>query len=808
MKISFNWLKKFCAVDLPAEEVAELLTFCGLETEYITAYESVPGMLKGLVTGEVLEKEKHPNADKLSICKVNTGSAVQQIVCGASNVAAGQKVIVALPGTKLFPVNGESFEIKKSKIRGEVSEGMICAEDEIGLGNSHDGIIVLDQKVVPGTPVSDYFKEQLINDTVFEIGLTPNRGDAASHFGVARDLAAVINNRRPKVNHPSVKISFPDYKKGMQGRFICPVKVTIENTASCLRYSGLLIDGIKVQESPAWLKHSLMSIGLKPINNVVDITNFVLHELGQPLHAFDAGKISGNHIIVKNLPAGTSFITLDNAERKLNGNELMICDDSGGLCIAGVFGGINSGITENTTQVFLESACFLPASIRNTSKHHGLKTDASFRFERGTDFEMTLPALFRAAQLIQEVCGGKISNHTDVVPSSFNPHKISFTPEKAYRLMGFKIEESIVQAILHEFGFAIDKTTESNWQITVPSYKTEVRNLADVTEEILRIYGYGNIPLPSQMHLPMPEGSSDKAEVFREKMASFLVSNGFTEIFNNSLVPADEATDNVKLLNPLSIEHAAMRSDMVTSGLVSIAYNLNHKNRYLRLFESGRVYFSSENGFTEQNCLSLFLAGNRNQESWIETKPEKNNFYTLKSILIQMLNAAGIKTNELAVKQFRHPQFEFAAQCMIKGKAIATLGYVNNTLLNRFEVDSEVLCAVVNLDVSLSFSADKRNITEPSLYPVVKRDLALLINQTVAYSDLEHLAFSALPGMLYHMEVFDIYKGEKIPEGKMSMAISFYLQDTDKTLTDKQIDNAMNKLISAFISGANAEIRK
>lgn len=808
MKISFNWLKQYCAVELPAEAVAELLTFCGLETESVTTYESVPEMLNGLVVGEVLDKQKHPNADKLSICKVNTGNAIQQIVCGASNVATGQKVIVALPGTKLYPVNGEAFEIKKSKIRGEVSEGMICAEDEIGLGNNHDGIMVLRSESLPGMPASDYFKDQLISDTVFEIGLTPNRGDAASHFGVARDLAAVINHRNPKVNHPEAKLLFPDFEKGKNGNFECPVKVSIQNTSACLRYSGLLIEGIKVQDSPSWLKHRLISTGLKPINNVVDITNFVLHELGQPLHAFDAGKISGNHIIVKNLPAGTSFITLDNVERKLNGKELMICDESGGLCIAGVFGGIQSGIGESTTRVFIESACFHPASVRNTSKFHGLKTDASFRFERGSDFEMTLPALFRAAQLIQEICGGQISKHIDVVPAPFMQHVIPFSPEKACRLMGFQIDESVMQAILHELGFVIRKSTKNDWLITVPTFKTEVRNLADVTEEILRIYGYNNIPLPVKIHLPIPTSATDNYESFRGKMESFLVSNGFTEILNNSLVPATNDGSPVQLLNPLSIEHSAMRSEMITSGLQTLSYNLHRKNQLLRMFETGRVYHSSGKDFVEKNCLALFMIRNRNMESWIEMKPEENNFFTLKSIFIQMLGMAGINVNELIFTPAQHSHFEMAVLCRINNNEIGTMGYVSNSVLKNFKIDTEVLCAVIDLDGSLDCVSAKRIIAEPSSYPVVKRDLALLIGQATTYSELEQTAFSALPGLLRRMNVFDIYKGDKIPEGKVSMAISFYLQDDEKTLTDKQIENAMNRLTSAFVSVVQAEVRK
>lgn len=808
MKISFNWLKQYCPVELPAEAVAELLTFCGLETESLSHYESIPGMLQGLVVGEVLEKHKHPNADKLSICKVNTGSTVQQIVCGASNVAAGQKVIVALPGVKLFPVNGEPFEIRKSKIRGEVSEGMICAEDEIGLGSSHDGIMVLDDQVEPGLPASLYFKEQLVNDSIFEIGLTPNRGDAASHLGVARDLVAVINHRNPKVKHPLIKISFPDFHKGKSGSFDCPVKITIQNSAACLRYAGLLIDGIRVQESPAWLKHQLLSIGLKPINNVVDITNFVLHELGQPLHAFDADKISGNHIIVKNLPEGTPFITLDNAERKLNGEELMICDESGGLCMAGVFGGIHSGITEKTTRVFLESACFSPASIRNTSKYHGLKTDASFRFERGTDFQMTLPALFRAAQLIQEICGGSVSKHSDIIASPNQPHIVRFNPEKAFRLMGFRIEESIMKAILVELGFILEKKANKTWLITVPSNKTDVRNEADIIEEILRIYGYGNIPLPSTMHLPLPSDSLNKVETYRERLAAFLVSNGFDEILNNSLVPAGELSESVKLLNPLSIEHAAMRAEMITSGLASIAYNLNHKNRLLRFFETGRIYFTDEKGFSEKNCLSLFLTGNRNMESWMEIKPETNNFYTLKTILVQALNNSGIHAGDLKFIPAQHSQFELAAYCQINDEKIATLGIVSSALLKRFAIDTEVLCAVIDMDASFLYSAVKRKITEPSLLPVVKRDLSLLLDKSIRYSEVEKIAFSVLSGLLINMNMFDRYEGEKIPEGKISMAVSFYLQDNEKTLTDKQIDQAMNKLISAFESGLHAEVRK
>lgn len=809
MKISFQWLMQLCPVELTAEEVAGLLTFCGLETESITTYESVPGMLKGLVVGEVVEKQKHANADKLSVCKVSTGKDILQIVCGAGNVAAGQKVVVALPGTVIHPVNGQPFEIKKSKIRGEISEGMICAEDEIGLGTSHEGIMVLPENAEAGKPVYEYFSDKLFSDTVFEIGLTPNRGDAASHAGVARDLVAVINHRFPKVNHASVQLLMPEYSEGMYGTFECPVKVTVQNTEACLRYSGLLIEGVKVSESPAWLRHRLLAIGLKPINNVVDITNFVLHESGQPLHAFDADKISGNHIIVKNLPKDTVFVTLDGIERKLNGNELMICDEEGGLCIAGVFGGIKSGITADTTRVFLESACFLPASIRNTSKFHNLKTDASFRFERGADIEWTLPALFRAAKLIKEIAGGKISMPLDWRKSPFRPVIINFNPSKACELMGFDLAPSKMEEILKTLGYQIEKEAHAQeWKVTVPSFKTEIRNLADVTGEVLRIYGFDNIPLYEKMHLPLPRKTIEPKEVLQHKISSFLVANGFIEMMNNSLVPENDNGKQVKLINPVSNEHRALRSEMISSGLGAMSYNLNRKNHLLRLFETGRVYQHAENGFSEFNCLSLFMTAGRYPESWIEMKPDENNFFTLKSIVIQMLGFAGIKTDTLQFHRDNHPMFDFAVQVKGADKSFGTAGYLSRSLLRKSEIETDVLCAVIDLEQCVLLVAEKRDIAEPFLYPVVKRDLALLIDQNVSYRELEQVAFTTLPDLLVKVSVFDIYKGNNIPEAKISIGLSFYLQDHKKTLTDKQIEKAMANLIAAFASRVGAEIRK
>src|SRR6185436_2414006 len=655
MKISYNWLKQYINVDLPPAEVSALLTNCGLEVESLEKFETVKGGLKGVVIGEVTEKQKHPNADRLSVTKVNTGAGEPlQIVCGAPNVEAGQKVAVALVGSTLFPVSGEPLEIKKSKIRGELSEGMICAEDEIGLGTSHAGIMVLDDDAVVGTPAADYFKIE--EDWIFEIGLTPNRADAASHIGVARDLAAVLNSSS---SSNSSKLLFPSTDNLTIENHELKIQVAVENKKDCIRYSGISLTSVTIGDSPEWLKNRLKSIGLKPINNIVDISNFVLFETGQPLHIFDADEIGGKKVIVKNLAAKTKFITLDEKERELNGDELMICDANGGMCMAGIFGGIKSGVSEKTKNIFIESACFNPASIRKSSKYHGLKTDASFRFERGTDPDNTIYALGRAALLIKEICGGVISSEIiDVYPSPVENTKVEYNFKRGSGLMGMDINPPVIKNILKDLGIMVTNENSELLQLSVPNYKVDVKREADVVEEIMRIYGYNRIPVPSKMNTPLPSHAQTIKEKFVKNISQFLTSNGFFETFSNSLTKESYAEilnkkeEAVKILNPLSGDLSIMRPTLIFSGLESIQYNRNRKNTDLRLFEFGKTYHRSSGGqnivkgYREENHLSLFLTGNRRDESWIKNSPESYSIYFLKSLLNNLLVNSGIQQNE------------------------------------------------------------------------------------------------------------------------------------------------------------------
>ncbi|MCC6384584.1 MAG: phenylalanine--tRNA ligase subunit beta [Bacteroidia bacterium] len=807
MKISYDWLCQYLPVKLKAEQAAELLTHCGLEVEEVIHYQTVKGGLQGIVIGEVIEKVRHPNADKLSVCKVNINEGeLRQIICGAPNVATGQKVVVALPGAVLYPAKGEPFKITKSKIRGEVSEGMICAEDEIGLGSSHEGIMILPTEAVAGMQAAAYFN--LKSDYVFEIGLTPNRGDAASHLGVARDLAAVIRNKNPKINHQEVTVKRPEVKlTSIPGN--SPVKVTIENNRDCIRYSGILLSGLTITDSPDWLRHRLQSIGLKPVNNVVDITNFVLHEYGQPLHAFDADKISGSHVVVKNLPAGTIFKTLDGIEHKLTGDELMICDEKHGMCLAGVFGGSDSGVTSATKNVFLESACFSPSSIRKTAKHHGLKTDASFRFERGTDPSVTVEAMLRAAALIEAICLAKVSPYyTDIYPNPVPTGSLTLNPDKLNRLMGVEIPESAASSILTDLGFELKSQTKTEWTVSVPTFKSDIRTSADCAEEILRIYGYNNVPLPLKLKIPLPVSAFNASETLLEKVTQFLVANGFTEILNNSLSELSHLPEQVKILNPLSQELAGLRSEMISSGLETIRYNLNRKNFILKLFETGRIYRNHAGKFSEEKCISIFIAGNRLPESRFKTGLSQSDFYTLKSVIINLLEQSGINSSSLQFKLADKTGFGLCAAISCSGNLIGYAGYVSLEKLKQFEIQEQVLAAELYRDAIRLSVKPADSIREPSHYPVVKRDLAFIINDTISYSEIEKIVSETEKKLIRQINLFDIYRGEHIGQGKMSLAVSFYLQDDNKTLTDKQIDGVMDQLMKALTMKLGAEIRK
>jgi phenylalanyl-tRNA synthetase beta chain len=806
MKISYNWLKTLINIDLTPQQVDEYLTSSGLEVEGMEIYESIKGGLKGIVIGEVVEKEKHPDADKLSVTKVNIGNPdLLNIVCGAPNVAAGQKVLVATIGTKLYPTSGDAFEIKKSKIRGVLSEGMICAEDEIGLGISHDGILILPEHAVIGTPASDFFKLQ--QDYIFDIGLTPNRADAASHYGIARDLSAILNCK----NHTS------EFQAKLHNIFELPtaskintVEIQIENTEACKRYSGLAISGITVKPSPEWLKNYLISIGLRPINNVVDITNFVLHDLGQPLHAFDLEKIKGNKIIVKTGLENVKFKTLDGNDRMLHPNDLMICNESEPICMAGVFGGLESGVNEQTTAIFLEAAYFNPSFVRKTSKLHGLKTDSSFRFERGTDPEMTITALKRAASLIFECAGGNLSmDVVDIYPTKLEPFQVAFSYHNCHSLIGKAIDKNIIKNIITSLGITIEKEGNDSLLLSVPQYKTDVTREADVIEEVMRIYGYNHIEESTQIKFTASFADREKATSAENTTANLLASFGFNEMMGLSLTKESYYSNNpslVKILNPLSSDLNVMRPSMLFGGLESLAYNINRKQTDLKLFEFGRTYQKTDNDFkySETKHLMLLVTGRKYAENPYGEN-NKVDFAYLKGCLESILNKLSIKfkTNELS-----DDQFEYGLSFYQKNKLLVNFGLVNKALCKKMDINSDVFCADFNWDHVLALvGKTKTEYTEIPKFPSVRRDLALLLDKKISYQELEELAFNSERKLLKSVNLFDIYEGDKLESGKKSYAISFILQDEEATLNDKQIDNVMQKLIKNYTEKLGATLR-
>jgi phenylalanyl-tRNA synthetase beta chain len=809
MKISYSWLKSYIAITNTPEELAEMLTDCGLEVESIEKHQSIKGGLEGIVIGEVKTKEKHPDADRLSVTTVDIGNnTILNIVCGAANVAAGQKVAVAKIGTKLYPTTGEPFEIKKSKIRGAISEGMICAEDEIGLGTSHDGILILDNNAEIGTNASEYFK--LGDDYVFEIGLTPNRADAASHIGIARDLAAVINCKN---KNSDCKITIPDTKLNATAQSANAIAVEVADAIACPRYSGITISNIKVSASPDWLKKRLEAIGVRCINNIVDITNYVLHEMGQPLHAFDANKIAGKKIIVKKLPTGTKFKTLDEIERTLTENDLMICDENVGLCIAGVFGGINSGVSDSTTSIFLESAYFDAVHVRKTAKHHALKTDASFRFERGTDPNITVTALKRAAQLIIEVAGGEIvSEIIDVYPTKIEPFKVPLSFANCDALIGKKIDHEIIKNILRSLEIEIVNEGNDALLLAVPPFKVDVQREADVIEEILRVYGYNNIEFPDKLHSSLSYSAKPDADYERKKISGSLAANGFYEIFCNSLTKAAyyDNGSSVKLLNPLSNDLNVMRQNLLFSGLEVIAYNQNRKNSDLKLFEFGTTYLqvaaAEKIKYIEEKKLSLLCTGNLNTEIWHQ-KTANADFYYLKSVLQLVLTNLGF--SNLKQNSISHPLFSQASEISVNKKTIAVLGKANKKTTKQFDIKNDVFAAEINWTTILQLLKTKQTIyKEIGKFPEVRRDLALLVDKAVNYDQLEQVAYQAEKKILKTVNLFDVYEGDKIEGSKKSYAMSFILQDETATLTDKQIESAMERISKSLSEKTGAIIRQ
>ena len=807
MNISLSWLQNYIQCELSENEIAEFLTHCGLEVEGIETWEEIPGSLHGVVVGEVMDLMQHPGADRLKLTKVNVGAAEPlSIVCGASNVAMGQKVLVATIGSVLHTFSGEKIEIKKSKIRGEVSEGMICAEDELGLGNGHEGIMVLEQTAVPGTPAASLLN--LMQDRILSIGLTPNRIDAASHFGVARDLAAVLKNRKIEFKLQKASPAPPSEKNELS---VFPIDVL---SKSCIRYSGILIQQVTVKESPSWLRNRLLSIGVKPINNIVDVTNFVLHEMGQPLHAFDAAKLSGDKIIVRNAKTGETLITLDGIERKLTDADLMICDEDKPLCLAGIFGGKNSGISESTNSVFLESACFDSVSIRKSSKHHGLKTDASFRYERGADPEITVEALYRAAQLICEISGGRISTGlNDVYPETVIRKTITLKESFLEQVIGLKIPSDEVSSILTSLDFVIISHKDEIFNIEAPTYRIDVTRPIDVVEEVLRIYGYNLVQEPESIRIPTINGAKASIEIMENKTRNFLLANGFFEAMNLSLTASAYAEksvssskpDPVFLLNPLSSELNMMRQNLLFGLLSNVSYNANRQRQDLSLFEIGRVYGKKENEFSEDLFLGLVLCGKEGDGRWNGNNSSRTVF-SLKGVLNSLLEYLGY-SEMILENQGSDEYFPELLQLSIGSRPVGKAGEVNAGILQEMGISFPVFYAELNLgDLKSGLKKEQKFKALPK-FPEVKRDLALLLNPEVSFRELKDLAFKTEPAFLKEVSLFDVYQGNKIPEGLKSYALSFILCKEDGTLNDKQIESVMGKLLKAFNEKLGAKLR-
>ena len=808
MKISYNWIKQFLQTDWDATKTGELLTDLGLEVEGIETKESIKGSLKGVVVGEVLTCIQHPNADRLKVTTVDLGEgAIVQIVCGAPNVAVGQKVPVATIGTTLYDDKGEGFQIKKGKIRGEESHGMICAEDELGLGKGHDGILVLKDSLLAGMPVSEVFNIE--TDQIFEIGLTPNRSDAMSHFGVARDLKAGLMQQDIYLEliSPSVSDFHVDERT-------LKIDIEVENKELVPRYCGVTITDVTVKDSPEWIQKRLKAIGITPKNNIVDITNYVLHELGQPLHAFDAQKIKDNKVVVKTLAEGTKFTTLDGVERVLSAEDIMICDaDSSPLCIAGVFGGLKSGVTEHTNSIFLESAYFNPVSVRKTAKRHALNTDASFRFERGIDINMTEYALKRVALLIEQYAGGKLgSDISDFYPEKIEDFQVFFSYESSYRLIGQEIPKETIKKILASLEIKINSETEGGLGLTIPSYRTDVQREADIVEEILRVYGYNNIEFSHKLNTSISFDSNKETKI-ENIVANQLSSLGFNETMANSLTkPAythlseninEEA--NVAMLNPLSNDLKVMRQSLLFSGLESVAYNINRKNTSLKFYEFGKTYHHYNNKYQEDKHLTLFVTGERTKESW-STISKTSDFFYVKGIITAVLRRLGI--DDLKTTPTKQDLFSEGITLSLGKMKLVEFGVIKQTILKEFGIKQEVLFADFNWDTLLKVTGNKNvKVSDLTKFPSVKRDLALLLDQKVEFKELYNLAFQSEKNVLKEVDLFDVYEGDKLPEGKKSYAVSFLLQDDSKTLEDKQIDKIMQKLQQTFEKNLEAVLR-
>ena len=820
MNISYNWLKEYVDFSLTPDEVAAALTSIGLETGSVEEVQTIKGGLEGLVIGEVLTCEPHPNSDHMHVTTVNLGEGDPvQIVCGAANVAAGQKVVVATLGTKLYD-GDECFTIKKSKLRGVESNGMICAEDEIGIGTSHEGIIVLPADAVPGTLAKDYYN--IKSDYVLEVDITPNRADACSHYGVARDLYAYLkqNGHATSLRRPSDEAFAVDNNE-------LPIAIEVKSAQACPRYAGVSIKGVTVKESPEWLKDKLNTIGLRPINNIVDITNYILHAYGQPLHCFDADKVKGGRVVVRTLPEGTPFVTLDGVERKLSEHDLMICNAEEPMCLAGVFGGLESGTTEETKNVFIESAYFNPTSIRKSARRHGLNTDSSFRFERGIDPNITIYALKQAAILIKELAGGTVSMEIcDIYPNPIADFKVELKYDYVNSLIGKEIPAETVKSIVASLEMKIEEENAEGITLSIPPYRVDVQRPCDVVEDILRIYGYNNVEIPLALKSSLTtKNKEDRSHRLQQLVAEQLVGCGFNEILNNSLTKAAYYDGNetfkpenlVNLMNPLSNDLNVMRQTLLFGGLESIAHNANRKSADLRFFEYGNCYYYNKEKkdaekvlacYSEDYHLGLWLTGKRVSGSWAHAD-EDSSVYELKAYVENIFARLGLNMRSIVVGNLTDGIYSAALSYHTRGgKLLATVGIVSKKITKAFDIDNEVYYADINWkNVLQAIKSVKVSYTELSKFPSVKRDLALLLDKSVQFADIERIAYECERKLLKAVELFDVYEGKNLEPGKKSYAVSFILQDEEKTLNDKQIDKIMSKLIASYEKQLGAKLR-
>ena len=823
MKASYKWLKDYVDTNLTPNELDDLLTFSGLEIEGVDKVETIKGGLEHVVIAQVLTCVPHPDSDHLHLTTVDVGGdRPLDIVCGAPNVAAGQKVVCATIGTQIWTSETEYYEIKKGKLRGAVSEGMLCAADELQLGTSHDGIMVLPDDAPVGMPAKEYFHVE--EDYTLEVAITANRSDATSHIGVARDIVAVLNTR----NNAGIHIKWPSveaYKKGRDGRAI---KVTVEEPELCPRYTGVTISGVKVCESPDWLKDKLRTVGIRPINCIVDVTNFVLMEVGQPLHAFDADKIEGDHVVVKCLPEGTPFVTLDGMERKLSAKDLMICNEKEGMCIAGVFGGEKSGITDQTQNVFLESAYFNPVSIRKTSKRHTLKTDASFRYERGCDPNITIWALKRAALLIKEIAGGEItSDIVDIYPKPIERAVVDIEFQRVFDLIGKEIPLEAIRTALTSLDIEIAEETDKGMKLLIPTCKVDVYRECDVVEEIMRIYGYNNITFDERLSSCLSYGSKPNPRKLQNIVSDYLTHNGFSEIMNNSLTKAEyfennpdfDASHSVRILNPLSKELNVMRQTLLYCGMECIVYNLNHKIHDQKLYEFGRAYFANpENAgdpsvtkrYTEVQHCSIFMTGFQTAESW-KIKQEPTDFFYLKQHVMNIFKRMRVNVTRLQFVPATEKYYAEGIDVVYRDskKQLASMGRLSKETLKMMDCKQDVMFADINWDLMLKNYPNKEvTFTEIAKFPEVRRDLALIIDKKVTFAEIEQCAISSEKKLLKEVSLFDVYEGKGIAEGMKSYAVSFILQDKDKTLNDKQIEQVMTKIQTNLEKQLGAKVRQ